>query len=213
MVQKCSLTGTITFLAPTQLISKTLNTHNFAPICDFSGSKIPHRPLFLCAITQFALRNWSGMSGFTPLTLFTRLSECAILIYSATISNPQINPTWPRFELANLINCPHSKNCRLEFICPDFQSPKLIQFHTPSQNDPNLPLFCVKFGRFQNRCFQFVSSQKLHTRYRNRTYTPYSMCYQLLRGRTPRGGFLRARGYSSGDSYLRGVVFGILRNL
>jgi len=93
VVQKCYSTGAITFLAPTQLISEALNTHNFAPVCDFSGSKITHRPLLLCAITQFALRNWSGMSGFTPLTLFTRLSEGGILIYLATFCNPQIYPT------------------------------------------------------------------------------------------------------------------------
>jgi hypothetical protein len=86
------------------------------------------------------------------------------------------------------------KNCRLEFICRDFRSPKLIQFRTPPRNAPNLPLLCVIIRSFSKSLFfsMFCLFQKPHTRYRKRTCTPYSMCYQLLRCRTPRGGFLRS---------------------
>jgi hypothetical protein len=48
-----------------------------------------HTPTFQVAITQFAVKNWPGVSGFTPLLLFTRLSEYAILNYLAPFSNPQ----------------------------------------------------------------------------------------------------------------------------
>jgi hypothetical protein len=52
-----------------------------------------HTPTFQFEITQFAVKNWPGVSGFTPLLLFTSLSECAILNYLATFSNPKIKPT------------------------------------------------------------------------------------------------------------------------
>jgi hypothetical protein len=68
------------------LLSTT--THTFAPICDFSGSKMTYPPTFYFAITQFAVKNWPGMSGFTPLRLFTRIAVCAILSCLATFSKP-----------------------------------------------------------------------------------------------------------------------------
>jgi hypothetical protein len=113
-----------------------------------------HTPTFCFSITQFAVKNWSGVSGFTPRTLFTRIAVYAILSCLATFSKPtdqtQLSAfmSWPMYLIAHT-----PKNCRLEFICQDFQSPKLIQFRTPSQNAPSLPLVCVKFGRFQNPRF------------------------------------------------------------
>jgi hypothetical protein len=87
------------------------------------------------------------------------------------------------------------KNRRLEFICQDFQSPKLIRFRTHPQNAPILPLVCVNIRSFSKSLFfsMFCLFQKPHTRYRKRTCTPYSMCYQLLQCRTPRDGFLRIK--------------------
>jgi hypothetical protein len=82
--------GAITFLAPPVLILEPVITHTFAPICDFSRSKMTHTPTFEVEITQFAVKNWPGVSGFTPLLLFTRLSEYAILNYLATFSNPKM---------------------------------------------------------------------------------------------------------------------------
>jgi hypothetical protein len=100
------------------------------------------------------------------------------------------------------------KNCRLEFICQDFQSLKLIQFRTPPPNAPILPLLCVKFGRFEKTSFFnfFRLLQKLHTLCQKRTYNPYSMCYQLLRGRIPKGLLQRIKGYSSAESTIRGIL-------
>jgi hypothetical protein len=78
---------------------------------------------------------------------------CAPFGRSAAVFKYQVllwNLKWT--QQAKLIS--HTpNNCGLEFTCQDFQSPKLIQFRTPSHNAPILPLVCVKFGRFQNPRF------------------------------------------------------------
>jgi hypothetical protein len=63
-------------------------------------------PTFQFAITQFAVKSWPGVSWFTPLLLFTRLSEYAILNYLATFSKPtnqtQLSAfmSWPIYLIA-----------------------------------------------------------------------------------------------------------------
>jgi hypothetical protein len=66
-----------------------------------------HTPPFQFAITQFAVKNWSGVSGFTPRTLFTRIAVCAILSCLATFPKPT-NQTqfsafmsWPIYLIAD----------------------------------------------------------------------------------------------------------------
>jgi hypothetical protein len=64
-------------------------------------------PRVCFAITQFVVKNWPGVSGFTPRTLFTRIAVCAILSCLATFSKPT-NQTqlsgfmsWPIYLIAN----------------------------------------------------------------------------------------------------------------
>jgi hypothetical protein len=67
---------------------------------------------------------------------------------------------------------------------------------------------------FKNLVFEFLSFvTKIHTQYQKRMYAPYSMCYQLLRGRIPKGLLQRIKGYSSVDSTIRGILFGTLRQI
>jgi hypothetical protein len=136
------------------------------------------------------LARYAGVDSRVVVYPFGRMRDPELFSHVFQSTNQPHVTTFLSWRIYLIAHTP--KNRRLEFICPDFQSPKLIQFRTPPQNAPILPLFCVKFGRFRNLFFQFLSlSQKLHTKCENRTYTPYSMCYQLLRCRTPRGGFLR----------------------
>jgi hypothetical protein len=66
-----------------------------------------HTPPFHFAITQFAVKTWPGVSGFTPRTLFTRIAVCAILSCFATFSKPtnqtQLSAlmSWPIYLLAD----------------------------------------------------------------------------------------------------------------
>jgi hypothetical protein len=95
-------------------------------------------------------------------------------------------------------------------MCQDSQSPKLIQFRTPSHNAPILPWVCVKFGRFLKPPFSICFVTELHTQYRNRTYISYSMCYQLSWSQTPSGCFSTHSWFSSKASNMRGVLDGTL---
>jgi hypothetical protein len=62
---------------------------------------------FYFGITQFAVKNWSGVSGLTPRTLFTRIAVCAILSRLATFSKPtnqtQLSAfmSWPIYLIAD----------------------------------------------------------------------------------------------------------------
>jgi hypothetical protein len=66
-----------------------------------------HTPPFYFAITQFAVKNWPGVPGFTPRTLFTRIAVCAILSCLATFSKPtnqtQLSAfkSWPIYLIAD----------------------------------------------------------------------------------------------------------------
>jgi hypothetical protein len=66
-----------------------------------------HTPTFHFAIAQFAVKNWSGVSWFTPRTLFTRIAVCAILSCLATFSKPtnqtQLSAfmSWPIYLIAD----------------------------------------------------------------------------------------------------------------
>jgi hypothetical protein len=190
MVQKQFSMGAITVLAP-RLISEALNTHNFAPICDFSGSKITHRPLLLCAITRFALRNWSGMLGLTPQLLFTRLVECAILSYLATFSNPQITLLDHVFELANLFNCPHSKKLSFGIYLPRFSIAQINSVsHTPTER-PDFTVALRKIRSFSKTSFfNFFRCLKSSTHSVKIARTPPTACATSCYGAEhPRGGF------------------------
>jgi hypothetical protein len=110
-----------------------------------------HTPTFHFSITQFAVKNWPGVSGFTPRTLFTRIAVCAIPncdseLFGHVFKTHKSNPIIRVYELANLFNCRHSKNRIFEFVCQYFESPKLIQFRTHRQNVSISPLVCVKMG-------------------------------------------------------------------
>jgi hypothetical protein len=115
-----------------------------------------HTPTFQLAITQFAVKNWPGLSGLTPRTLFTRTAVYAILSCLTTFSKPT-NPIIRVYELANLFHCRHSKNRLFEFVCQYFESSKLIQFHTHRQNISISPLVLGEnWFLAWNRGFQFI---------------------------------------------------------
>jgi hypothetical protein len=66
-----------------------------------------HTPLVHFAITQFAVKNGLGVSGFSPRKLFTRIAVCAILSCLATFSKPtnqtQLSAfmSWPIYLIAD----------------------------------------------------------------------------------------------------------------
>jgi hypothetical protein len=66
-----------------------------------------HTPTFQLAITQFAVKNWPGLSGFTPRTLFTRIAVYAILSCLTTFPKPpnqtQLSAfmSWPIYLIAD----------------------------------------------------------------------------------------------------------------
>ena len=213
MVQKQFSTGAITVLASPRLISEALRTHNFAPICDFSGSKITHRPLLLCAITRFALRNWPGMPGFTPRSLFTRLAECAILSYLATFSNPQITLLDHVFELANLFNCPHSKKLSFGIYLPRFSIAQINSIsHTLSQR-PEFTVGLRKIRPFSKTLFfDLFRHRTPHTISKSHVH-PLQHVLPAVTGPNTLGVVSTHSGYSSVASNLHGVLFGTLSSL
>ena len=129
------------------------------------------------------LVRYAGVDSPAVVYPFGRMRDSELFSHVFQSTNQPYLTTFLSWRIYLIAHTP--KNCRLEFICPDFQSPKLIQFRTPCHNATNLPLVSVKFDRFQKLCFSICFVTELHTQYQNRTYTPYSMCYQLLRGRTP----------------------------
>jgi hypothetical protein len=66
-----------------------------------------HTPTFHFAITQVAVKNWPGASGFTPRMLFTGIAVCAILSCLATLSKSTTQTQipafmcWPIYLIAN----------------------------------------------------------------------------------------------------------------
>jgi hypothetical protein len=111
------------------------------------------------------------------------------------------------YELANSINCPHSNNCLLEFICQDFKSPKLIQFRTPPQNAPNLPLLCVKFARFQKPWFIISFVTKTQHTVSNSHVHPLQHVLPAVTGPNTLGVVSTHSGYTSETSNKRGFLF------
>jgi hypothetical protein len=45
-----------------------------------------HTTPFYFEITQFAVKNWPGVSGFTPRTLFTRIAVYAIPVECGSVT-------------------------------------------------------------------------------------------------------------------------------
>ena len=95
---------------------------------------------------------------------FGRMRDSELFSHVFQSTNQPYLTTFLSWRIYLIAHTP--KNRRLEFICPDFQSPKLIQFRTPPQNAPILPLLCVKFGRFQKPRFSIsfaVSKNSTHS--------------------------------------------------
>jgi hypothetical protein len=94
-----------------------------------------HTPTFHFAITQFAVKNWPGVSGFTPLTLFTRIAVYSILSCLTTFSKPT-NQTelcafmsWPIYLIADT-----PKTVFLNLYVIILNRPINSIWHTPSKH-------------------------------------------------------------------------------
>ena len=122
------------------------------------------------------------------------------------------NPTIHVYELANLFNCRHSKNRLFEFVCQYFESPKLIQFRSHRQTVPISPLDCVAIDFILKLWFSNLYTRGMPhavTESVVRKFTPYSMCYQLLRCRNTRGiNYLRGWRLLRVSSILGRILFG-----
>jgi hypothetical protein len=158
--------GAITVLAPPQLSSEALQTHNFAPICDFfwvQNNPPTTPPMRNYSIRAEKLARYVGVDSPVVVYPFGRMRDSELFSHVFQSTNQPYLTTFLSWRIYLIAHTP--KNCRLEFICPDFQSPKLIQFRTPPQNAPILPLLCVKFGRFQKPRFSisFAVSKTPHT--------------------------------------------------
>jgi hypothetical protein len=82
---------------------------------------------------------------------FGRVCDSKLFSYVYQSTNQPHLTTFLDWRIYLIAHTP--KNRRLEFICRDFQSLKLIQFRKPPQNAPILPLLCVKIGRFSESLF------------------------------------------------------------
>jgi hypothetical protein len=157
MVQKCVWTGATTVLAPPQLILEALVTHNFAPICDFSGSK--NNPSNTPPVRDYSIRaeklaRYIGVDSPLVVYPFGRICDSELFSHVFQSANQSHLTKFLSWRIYLVAHTP--KNCRSEFICQDFQSPKLIS-HTPTER-PDFTVALRKIRSFlKNLVYQFLS--------------------------------------------------------
>jgi hypothetical protein len=130
------------------------------------------------------------MSGFySPVVVhpFVRIYDSELFSHVTQSTNQPLLTTF--FEFANLIICPHSKKVSFGIYPPVFSIAQINSISNTPTERPDLPLVCVKFGRFQKPRFQllsFVTKNPIHS-IKNARIPPTACATSCYGAEYPRG--------------------------